>query len=184
MRIVYTNMTKTNGDTIPKQTPIPTPTTDPGQTKTQKLYSISYGVILLCVLYAAPLGLIYYFTHYQNHTLFSGWMIFFFTLMLIYICNLLFYRVAVMNDTTAQIDKITSSTAGYVFGITLMAHFIVSFTLFVITVYPGLIEVFENTVGLWGASFWGLKRLANEIFHSPVMEVIMSSTRTFSTMDS
>jgi hypothetical protein len=137
---------------------------------TQQKRPAAYGVLILCILYVVPLGLLYYFIHYQNYSLFSGWVLFIFTLALLYLCNLLFYRIYVMNDITAKIDKINTSTAGYVFGVSFMAHMIVAFTLFAITVYPGLIDVFENTIGMWIISFLGLKSLADEIFYSQVME--------------
>jgi hypothetical protein len=141
-------------------------------TKTQKLWSVLFGVTLTCFLFAFPLGLFYNFVHYQNRSMFSGWILFIMTVLLGYTSNLLYYRVVVMNDITAKIDKMNSSIAGRIFGITIMSFLIVGFTLFIITINPSLTSIFENTIGMWGIGFWGLKRLANEIFYSPTMDEI------------
>lgn len=134
--------------------------------------SLFMAVLGVSVAFGIPLALVYSFIYYQNQSMFSGVLLLFLTFLLGYICNLLFYRIIVMNDESGKIDKINKSTAVYVLGVTAFGFLITAFTLFVITINPGLVKIFENTIGMWVIGFLGLKRLANEIFYSPTMDPI------------
>ena len=142
--------------------------TPPTITKDQKMSSVAFGVLLIFVLFALPLGLVYNFLYYKSKS-FSAFWLFWIVLLLGYTTNLLFYRVVLMNDKKAQIDKMQASTASYVFGITISSFMIMGFTLFMITINSNLVKVFENSIGLWFAGFWGLKDLANDIFSSKML---------------
>jgi hypothetical protein len=161
-----TNSTSTNGTTA-------NGTTANGTTEnTQQTASIFFSILLTCGLFIVPLFLIYYFVYNGNNSNFAGLLLFFFIIGLGYTVNLLYYRIMIMNDIDAKIDKMSSSDALYVLSITTASFAILGFTMLGISLNPGLITVFENTIGVWFIGFFGLSDLSADIFTSPMFDKI------------
>jgi len=130
------------------------------------------GILVACLAFIVPLGLMYSLFFHRKKSSFRVPILFLTTIGLGYIANLMFYRMAVMNDKDAQINKISGNDAAFILYNTLAGFFIVGITLFAISVSPVLVTIFENTFGYWFVNLWGAKTLCNEIFISKSFENI------------
>ena len=138
--------------------------------------SMGFGMILSCLLFAVPLGLVYNFFYYKRSGYLPNILLFFIVYLLGYTVTLMFYRIAIKNDATAQIDKINSNKALTIMGTSLASFMILALTMFSLGVAPSLVSIFENTFGYWFIGLWGLSDLANSIFSSPTMDAIKDKT--------
>jgi hypothetical protein len=128
------------------------------------------GILVACLAFIVPLGLMYSLFFHRKTSWFRVPVLFITVVSLGYIANLMFYRMAVMNDADAKIDKLSGNDAAFIFYNTLAGFFIVAITLFAISVTPVLVTIFENTFGYWFVNLWGATKLCNEIFISKSLE--------------
>jgi len=133
------------------------------------------GVAVSCLAFSIPLAIVYNFCYYKRAGVVANLILFVVVFLLGYIVTLMFYRAIVMNTLDAEINKIGSSTAKFVLGVTFSAFMIVAITMFAIGANGKLIEIFENTFGYWFIGIWGLEELANKIFTSKTMDPIRAN---------
>jgi len=143
----------------------------------KKSSSGTIGLILTCIAFIVPLGLYFSFVYSPDGSSGTFLAILVGTFVLGFITNMLYYRMAVLNSSTpfdkSQIKNVASITA---------ASFMVLFlTMFAIGINPGLITIFENTIGIWFLSIMGNGPFINEIFQSKVFSNLseMSDSKIF-----
>jgi len=124
------------------------------------------GILVACLAFSVPLGLMYSLFFHRKTSSLRVLILFAATIGIGYIANLMFYRMAIMNDKEAKINKITGNDAAFIFYNTLAGFFIVGITLFAVSVSPILVTIFENTFGYWFINIWGARKLCNDIFVS------------------
>jgi len=146
--------------------------TQQNQALTKQVSSAAFGAIFACILFIIPLGLMYMFVFHRKAYSFRSLALFMTVYLLGSVINLLFYRVTVMNDTTAQIDKMGVNDVGFVLSVTLGGFMIVALTLMGLSANPILTSIFENTIGYAVIQFFGLKELTDEVFSSATMDPI------------
>lgn len=137
--------------------------------------SLATGVILICALFSIPLAIAYSLFYHKRGGFFNGLILLAVVFLLGFTTNLMFYRVSVMNDATAQINNMDKNSALFVLGVTAAAFMIVVITLFAIGVNPSLITIFENTFGFQFIHFFGLTDLTSKIFTSKTMDPIQKN---------
>jgi len=146
--------------------------------KSTKLTMSIVGITITCLLFAVPLGLVYNFVYMGSKGgLLPNIMVFLLAYLIGFIANLLFYRVIVMNDMDAQINKVKYGTVAYVMGLTLCGFTVLLLTQFALAVAPNLITIFENTFGYWFVSLLGLSNLMRRIFSSPTLDPYVKNSR-------
>jgi hypothetical protein len=123
-----------------------------------------FGLILICVLFAIPLGLVYNMFFYKKKGFMPNLWLAIFTYLLGFTATLLYYRIVIMNDPEAKINKISKKTAGVIAGTTFFAFKIVAVTIIALAVNPNLVTIFENTLGYGFAKIMGLSDLTRRIF--------------------
>ena len=137
-----------------------------------RMVSASFGVIISCLLFSIPLAIAYFFIFHQKSFFLQNLTLFVVLFFMAFTVNLLFYRVAIMNEIDAKIDKLSSQNISSVFSITLASFMIVAFTLFGLSMNTNLVSIFENTLGYLYIHLFGLTDLCNTIFKSKTMDPI------------
>jgi len=143
----------------------------------QQINGAIFGATLACILLTIPLGLIYSFAFHKRTYWFRSIMLFFLIYILGSVINLMFYRVVVMNDMAAQVDKMGTNDVKFVLSITLGGFMIVALTLMALSANPLLTTIFENTIGFWCLRFLGIRELMNEVFSSKTMDPIKEGSQ-------
>ena len=129
------------------------------------------GIVISCLLFIIPLGLIYNFVYQGTQGGFvANGFVFLLSYLLGFVANLLFYRIIVTNDMNGQINKIQYNTVTYIMGLTLCGFTVLLITLFAMAVAPSLVNIFENTFGYWFVGIMGLSDLTKKIFESPTLD--------------
>jgi hypothetical protein len=141
-------------------------------TGTIQLSQVWLTLFIIIVVFPVPLGLIYMFSYHKSVSWWRAIILFSLTTGLGYIACLLFYRTMIMNDKEAKIDKMGREDAFFVFWNTLASFVIVAITMFGLGTNPGLISIFENTIGYWFIHIWGLDSLMKEIVKSNIFDKI------------
>jgi hypothetical protein len=80
------------------------------------------------------------------------------------IVNILFYRSVVLKKS----ETLDKSQIKYIIKITSISFMVLLLTMFAIGINPGLIKIFENTIGIWFIGIMGNSEFINEIFSSKV----------------
>lgn len=135
-----------------------------------------FGAILMCIIFAVPLALVYNFFFYKRSGFFSNFILIVATYLLGFLATLLYYRIVIMNDVEAQINKMSRYTVSYIAKVAFFAFKIVAITIIAITVNPSLVTIFENTLGYWFIGLFGLTPFTQKIFSSKIMEPIKNSS--------
>jgi len=137
---------------------------------TKQVSGAAFGAIFACILFSIPLGLMYMFVFHRKTYWFRSIALFFTVYLLGSVVNLLFYRVTVMNDSTAQIDKMGTNDVAFVLSTTFGGFMIVAITLMGLSANPILTSIFENTIGYAVIQFFGLKEVSDDVFRSATMD--------------
>lgn len=135
-----------------------------------------FGAILMCIIFSVPLALVYNFFFYKRSGFFSNFILIIVTYLLGFLATLLYYRIVIMNDVEAQINKMSRNTVSYIAKVVFFAFKLVAITIIAITVNPSLITIFENTLGYWFIGLLGLTPFTQKIFSSKIMEPIKNSS--------
>lgn len=139
--------------------------------KNKKIAMSTTGIVISCLLFIIPLGLVYNFVYQGTRGgLVPNLLVFLMSYLLGFVANLLFYRMIVSNDMTGQINKVQYNTVMYVMGLTLCGFTVLLITLFALAVAPSLVTIFENTFGYWFVGIMGLSDLTKKIFESPTLD--------------
>jgi len=125
-------------------------------------------VVGLCILFVIPLAIIYNLFYHKQGGGGAMLLIFIGAYFMGVVVTLMYYRIVVMHQN-AQIAKIDSATVKKIMGTTFAAFMVVAITIFALAINPGLIDIFENTIGYSALGMWGLRELANTIFKSNTM---------------
>lgn len=131
-----------------------------------------FGVLLLCIIFAIPLALVYNFFFYKRMGFLSSFILIVVTYLLGFLATLMYYRIVVMNDKEAQINKIGQSTVSYIAKVSFFAFKIVALTVAAISINPSLVTIFENTLGYWYIGLIGLTPFMQQVFSSKTMDPI------------
>lgn len=126
------------------------------------------GVVLGYIL---PLALIYNFVYRRSGGILTIVFLFICTYMIGLLACLLFYRMAIKNES-GQIANISRSVLLRISSTTFLSYMIVAITLFAISFNPGFVEIFENTLGFFYIQFFGATQFANNMFTSPTLDEI------------
>jgi len=144
--------------------------------KATKLTMSVVGITITSLLFAVPLGLVYNFVYVgSDGGLFPNFMVFLLSYLFGFVANLLFYRIIVMNDMDAQINKVQYNTVAYVMGLTLCGFTVLFLTLFALAISPNLLTIFEDTFGYWFVGIMGLNETMQKIFSSGFNDTIVRS---------
>jgi hypothetical protein len=152
--------------------------TDQNAQVDKQVIGAAFGAMIACLLFSVPLGLIYRFFYHNNVYWFRNILLFFAVYLLACVINLLFYRVVIMNDQNAQIDKMGSNDVGFVMTTTFAGFFIVALTLIGLSANPLLVQIFENTIGYWLLQYFELRELTDEVFSSKTMDPIKDNAKS------
>ena len=139
-----------------------------------KFQSAIGGVIVTAILFMFPVGLFYMFIYYKSQVAFVDGVYLFLCIYVIgSIASLMYYRFIVGNDDKIEIDKMSMGTVAAVFGKCFLAFFgILGFTMLALALNPGLVRVFENTVGFAVCRSWGVNDLLNKMLKSDIFSKI------------
>ena len=129
-----------------------------------KSSSGTIGFIVTCITFIIPLGLYFSFVYKPDGSFGTFAAIFFGSLALGIIVNLLFYRSVVLKKSEV-LDK---SQIKYIVKMTTISFTVLLLTMFAISINPGLIKIFENTIGIWFIGVMGNSELINESFSSEI----------------
>ena len=129
-----------------------------------KSSSGTIGFFVTCITFIIPLGLYFSFVYSPDGSLGTFIAIFLGSLALGFIANLLFYRSVVLKKS----ETLDKSQIKYILKITTISFMILLLTMFAIGINPGLIKIFENTIGIWVLGIMGNNQFINEIFSSEV----------------
>jgi len=129
-----------------------------------KSSSGAIGFIVTCITFIIPLGLYFSFVYNSDGSFGTFAAIFFGSLALGIIVNLLFYRSVVLKKSEV-LDK---SQITYIVKMTTISFTVLLLTMFAISINPGLIKIFENTIGIWFIGVMGNSELINESFSSEI----------------
>ena len=129
-----------------------------------KSSSGTIGFIVTCITFIIPLGLYFSFVYKADGSFGTFAAIFFGSLALGIIVNLLFYRSIVLKKSEV-LDK---SQITYIVKMTTISFTVLLLTMFAISINPGLIKIFENTIGIWFIGVMGNSELINESFSSEI----------------
>ena len=139
--------------------------------KDKKIAMSTTGIVISCLLFIIPLGLVYNFVYQGTQGgIVPNFFVFLMSYLLGFVANLHFYRMIVSNDMNGQINKIQYNTVLYIMGLTLCGFTILLLTLFSLAVAPSLVSIFENTFGYWFVCAMGLSDLTKKIFESPTLD--------------
>ncbi len=139
--------------------------------KNQKIAMSTTGIVISCLLFIIPLGLIYNFVYQGTQGgIVPNFFVFLLSYLLGFVANLLFYRMIISNDMSGQINQIQYNTVLYIMGLTLCGFTVLLLTLFALAVAPTLVTIFENTFGYWFVGIMGLSDLTKRIFESPTLD--------------
>ena len=131
-----------------------------------KSSSGTIGFIVTCITFIIPLGLYFSFVYKADGSFGTFAAIFFGSLALGIIVNLLFYRSVVLKKSEV-LDK---SQIKVIVKITIISFMVLLLTMFAISINPGLIKIFENTIGIWFIGLMGNSELINESFSSEISD--------------
>jgi len=132
-----------------------------------KTASFSLGMVITCLGFIIPLGLMYSMFFYKKTSWYRLPLLFGAVLGIGYISNLMFYRIAIKGDKKAQINKMSGKDALFVLYNTLAGFVVVFITMFALSTNPALVTIFENTLGYLFIHAWGVTDLCSNIFVSP-----------------
>lgn len=142
-----------------------------------KSSSGTIGFIVTCITFIIPLGLYFSFVYKADGSFGTFAAIFFGSLALGIIVNLLFYRSVVLKKSEV-LDK---SQIKVIVKITIISFMVLLLTMFAISINPGLIKIFENTIGIWFIGLMGNSELINESFSSEIFSELseVNDSNTF-----
>ncbi len=129
-----------------------------------KSSSGTIGLIVTCITFIIPLGLYFSFVYSPDGSFGTFVAIFLGVLALGCIANILFYRSVVLKKS----ESLDKSQIKYILKITSISFMVLLLTMFAIGINPGLIKIFENTIGIWFLGIMGNNEFINEIFSSEV----------------
>lgn len=135
-----------------------------------------FGALFMCIIFAIPLALVYILFFYKKFGVFSSFILIIVTYLLGFLATLLYYRIVIMNDIEAQINKMTNNTVSYISKVTFFAFKLVALTVVAISVNPSLVSIFENTLGYWFIGITGLTKFTEQVFSSDKMKEIKEGT--------
>lgn len=135
-----------------------------------------FGVLLICILYAIPLALIYNLFFYKKFGFISNFILLVAAYLLGFVATLLYYRVVIMNDAEAKINKMDRNTVSYIGKTAFFSFKIVALTILALAINPSLVSIFENTIGYWFIGLFGLTELSQQIFSSKTMDPIKENS--------
>jgi hypothetical protein len=141
-------------------------------TGTIQLSQVWLTLFIIIIVLPVPLGLLYMFSYYKSTSWYRTIILFSLVTGLGYVACLLFYRTMIMKDKEAKIDKMGPKDALFVFWNTLASFTIVAITMLGLGTNPGLISIFENTIGYWFIHIWGLDGLMKDIVKSDMFDKI------------
>mgnify|MGYP000394814608 FL=1 len=133
-------------------------------------------LLLLCIGFSVPLGL-WFSVVYDSEGGFGNSMLIYLGAYIIgFIATLLYYRMAVQDDTEAKIDKISKSKVSSIAGSTFAAFLVLLITVVILAINPDLITIFENSIGIWVIGILGYSDFINEIFKSSIFGKLRESS--------
>ena len=124
------------------------------------------ALIIICIAFIVPLGLWFSIAYNSAGGMLNTFLLFIGIYGFAFLVTLMYYRMAVQDDMEAKIDKITTGKVKSIAATTLASFSLVLITIFILSVNPELITIFENSIGIWFIGVSGNRYFANEIFKS------------------
>jgi len=134
------------------------------------------ALIIICITFILPLGLWFSIAYNPAGGVINTLLLFIGIYGLAFLITLMYYRMALQDDTEAKIDKITTGKVRSIASTTLASFSLVLITIFVLAVNPELITIFENSIGIWFIGLSGNRYFANEIFKSETFSELKEYT--------
>ena len=134
------------------------------------------ALIIICITFIIPLGLWFSIAYNPAGGVINTLLLFIGIYGLAFLITLMYYRMALQDDTEAKIDKITTGKVRSIASTTLASFSLVLITIFVLAVNPELITIFENSIGIWFIGLSGNRYFANEIFKSETFSELKEYT--------